>query len=295
MKFGTNPSIQDSRDYSFNLTFGLAAPEKLPDEFSVDAGFLIQDQNADGNPYSCTAYGVTDTGTDQDGEIYAPEYTYMKTLFSQGKPPETNGSDLRPALKSAKVYGLLPKSNVPDVLQGKGEDFTANQSNWPTGVDAIAGKLEHRKGNYFNVYDDGGLDWFDSIKSAIWKNRADKRAVILGTPWLWLSAPQGFLTDQFVYDGNPQSVGWHAWNIKGWTMIDGKQYLIGKPWQGKNYGANGWVYVSRETINKVMKIKGSIAFTLADATAADIKTIQLGILGTILDYIMRLIRIKLLA
>ena len=295
IKSGTKAAVQDRKDYSYNRTFGVVTPEQLPDEFSVDAGLWMPNQNADGNPYSCTAYSVCDVGSDQDGLLYSPAYAYCKNLFMQGLPPETNGSDLRPALKQPKIYGLLPNEDVPEILQGKGEDFTADQSNWPTGVDAIAGKLEHRKGSYFNVYDDGGLDWYDAIKSAIWMNRADKRGVILGTPWLWFSAPQGFLSPNFVYNGDPRSVSWHAWNIKGWTMIDGKQYLIGKPWQGKEYGANGWVYVSRETINKVMPIRGAIAFTLADATAADIKSIQFGILGVIVDFIARLLRIKLLA
>lgn len=289
MKNGARPAVQDPRDYSQALTFGTIQPEVLPSEYSCDGGQPITDQNADGNPYSCTAYGTTDVGADQDGIIYSPEYTYCKTLFSQGLPPETNGSDIRPALKTAKVYGLLPKVDVPLILKDRGEDFTANQSNWPVGVDSISGKMEHRKGNYFNVYEDSGLDWFDSIRSALYKNRADKRAVILGTPWLWLSAPQGFLTKDFVYNGNPNSVSWHCWNIKGWTMIGGKQYLIGKPWQGTNYGANGFVYVSRECINKVMPIRGAIAFTLADATAAEIETIKIGMAEQVLFYLNRLL------
>lgn len=295
IKNGTSPTLLDPRDASFSQTFGAVAPLALPSEYSCDAGKLVQDQNEDGNPYSCTAYAVTDIGTDQDNEIYSPEYTYMKTLYLQNLPPETNGSDIRPALKSAKVYGLLPKLSAPVGLVGKGEDYTANQANWPVDVDKVSGLLEHRKGSYFNVYDDGGLDWFDSFRSALYLNRSDKRSVLVGTPWLWSQAPMGFLTENFVYDGNPNSVSWHAWCIKGWTTIEGTPYLIGKPWQGKNYGANGWVYVSRETINKVMEIRGSCAFTLADATDKDIISIKISLWETVILYLYRMLQLKRLA
>lgn len=290
-KHGTRPTTLDRRDYSFHGTFGTINADliaKLPTAYNVDAGLTMPDQNADGNPYSCTAYTTCDLGTDQDKVIYSPEYTYMKTLVMQNLPPETNGSDIRPALKSAKVYGLLPKASKPVILDGKGEDFTAQVSVWPLGLDAISGLLEHRKGDYFNVYDDGGLDWYDSFKSALWINRDDKRGISLGTPWLWNSAPRGFLTEYFTYNG-PSSVGWHNWKICGWKVIDGQEYLIGKPWCGRNYGDNGFVYVSRATINKVMAIRGSVAFTLKDATEADIKTIKIGMIETILYYLKLLL------
>mgnify|MGYP001561849912 CR=1 FL=1 len=292
MKSGTRPAIQDPRDYSFHRTFGAVSPLEFPLEYNVDAGLTMPDQGADQNPYSCTAYATTDLGTDQDKTIYSPEYTYMKTLYLQGLPPDTNGSDIRPSLKSAKIYGLLPKINTPIDLLGKGEDFTANQAHWPVDVDKISGLLEHRKGDYYNIYDDGKQDWFDDFRSALWLNRGDKRGICIGTPWMWPSAPAGFLTEHFVYDGNPQSVAWHCWAIKGWTTIEGTPYLIGKPWLGKDYGANGWVYISRETLNKVMKIRGSVAFTQADATGRDIRTIQLGIIETILLYLWRMLGLK---
>lgn len=291
-KNGTRPAELDPRDYSFHQTFGSVVSILLPSEYSVDNGVTMPDQIEEGNPYSCTAYTVTDLGTDQDGVIYSPEYTYMKTLFIQGLPPETNGSDMRPAMKTAKVYGLLPKMNMPIDLLGKGEDYTANISHWPVDLDKISGLLEHRKADYYNVYDDGGLDWLDSLRSALWLNKNDKRGICIGTPWVWSSAPAGFLTENFIYDGNPQSVAWHCWAIKGWTTIEGVPYLVGKPWQGKNYGANGFVYVSRETINKVMKIRGSAAFTIADARPEDVRTIQLGIIETILFYIWRILGLK---
>lgn len=296
MKSGTRPQELDERDFSFAQTFGAITPIQLPSEYSVDNGITMPDQNADGNPYSCTAYTTTDLGTDQDGIVYEPKYTYMKTLYLQGLPPETNGSDIRPALKSAKIYGLLPKESVPENIKEKDEDYTANQANWNVELDKIAGLLEHRKSGYFNIYEDGGQDWFDSFRSALYLNRNDKRGISVGTPWFneWTSPQAGVLTDSFVYNGaNLHS--WHNWAIKGWTSINGTPYLIGKPWLGKNWGANGFCYVSRETINKVMEIRGSIAFTLKDATPEDIRPIQLGIIETILHYLYRMLGLVRLA
>lgn len=296
MKYGARPTERDPRDYSWNRTFGVAKPTTLPAEYSVDIGLTMPDQTIL-DPFSCTAYTTCDLGTDQDGVEYQPKYTYMKTLFIQGLPPETNGSDIRPALRSAKVYGLLPIEYTPELLKERFEDFTANQANWPPGVDAISGKLEHRKGKYFNVYDDGGLDWFDAFRSSMWINKGDKRGVSVGTPWFpeWGSAPSGILTNQFVYKGDPRNVGWHNYAIKGWKVIDGKQYLMSKPWQGRGYGDNGWAYFDRETINRVMEIRGSVAFTLADAYPKDIQHIKLDMFELIATYVLRMLRIKVYA
>ena len=59
-------------------------------------------------------------------------------------------------------------------------------------------------------------------------------------------------------------VGWHNWAIKGWKTMGGEPYLIGKAWGGKTLGENGWLYFDRETINKVLAIEGTGAFTLAE-------------------------------
>lgn len=295
-KNGTRPIELDPRDFSFARTFGAINKDligKLPFDFSVDAGMWMPDQNAELNPYSCTGYAVCDIGTNQDKIVYQPKYAYMKNLFMQGLPPETNGSEIRPALKQPKVYGLLPIENTPENIKNSDEDYSANQGNWPVSVDAIASKMEHKKGNYFNVYLDSGLDWYNSIRSAIWVNKDDMRAVLVGTPWLWNSAPNGILDENFNYDGDPYHYGWHAWNICGWTMLNtkgafirnGEIFLKGKPWAGKNYGDEGFVYLSPRCINRLMEIRGCAAFTLADARKEDIESIKLSIWEQIAYYL----------
>lgn len=308
IRSGTGPTERDARDYSYSLTFGTTAPERLPDEFNVDIGLTMPDQNADLNGDECTGYTTCDLGTDQDGVEYCPEYTYMKTLEMQGLPPETRGSDIRPALKSASVYGLLPKENMPEILRGKGQAFTSDQAVWPVSLDAIAGKLEHRKGKYFNVYTDSGLDWYDTFKSTIWGNRTDKRGISIGTPWFPLGCPMGIMpdpTDTQIAQvrANPRSYSWHNYAIKGWTKYntegklirDGEIFLKAKAWTGREYGDKGWIYISERCINRLMEIPGSAAFTLKDATEADIQTIKLGMIAQVLLYMARLFRFRVLA
>lgn len=307
MKSGTKPATLDPRDYSFHRTFGTANPLSLPTEYCVDARLTMPDQVAEGNPFSCTAYTTCDLATDQDGKQYAPEYTYMKTLFMQGLPPTTNGSDIRPALRSATVYGLLPKQYMPAEVLGKGEDFTAAQGNWPTAVDQVAGKLENSQGQYFNVWDDGGLDWFQGFQSALWLNRHDKRGISVGTPWFreWQKenvAPSGILTESFVYSGRPETVGWHNWACKGWARHNtkgelinpdtGELYLMVKAWMGSSVGDNGWVYMDRPTVNRVMEIAGSVAYTQANADKKDIFTIKLARIEQALIFLWRLVGMK---
>lgn len=296
IKNGTRATELDPRDHSFHGTFGTTKPTDFPQEYSCDPGLTMPNQ-LPLDPYSCTAYTTCDLGTNQDRVIYGPKYTYMKTLLLQGLPPETNGSDIRPALRSAKVYGLLPQESVPENLRNQYEDFTASQSVWPATLDAISGQLQHRKGNYFNVYDDGGLDWMDSFKSALWLNRADKRGISVGTPWFaeWATPQIGIVTSLFTYNGNPGNYSWHNWAIVGWRVISGEVYLIGKSWQGPNYGDRGFHYIDRKTINRVMKIRGCVAFTIKDAGPEDIQTISIGILETVILFLYRILGLKRLA
>lgn len=303
MPNGARPTELDTRDRSFHQTFGAISKENiehLPETYDVDAGLTMPDQVGEGNPFSCTAYTTCDLGTDQDKVVYAPEYTYMKTLFMQGLPPETNGSDIRPSLKSASVYGLLPKEHMPESLKGRGEDYTANQSHWATGVDAFAGKLEHRKGGYFNVYIDGGLSWFDSFRSALWINKDDKRAISCGLPWICSYGADGMMQMPDSHTlamamRDPFRVSWHNVKISGWTMRHGKKVLRVKAWIPTYTGDKGWLYMTPEVCNALMEVRGSVAYTMKDADPSDIRTIKIGMYETILKYLLMIIGKKLYA
>jgi hypothetical protein len=179
----------------------------------------------------------------------------------EGTDGQNVGCTIEDSLKSLIVYGAGPSAGSDD-------------------ADAAL----HRRGQFFQI-EAVGTDMFDAIRQALYLNSAEKRSVSVGTPWFleWHYAPQGMLHD-FLFRGDEP---WHNWKICGWRTIAGQPYLIGKSWQGKLYGDGGYHYVSRTLCNKIFGISGTGAFTVRKATAADIQTIRLDIVSTILSY-MRL-------
>lgn len=268
IQHGTRPIARDSRDYSFRRTFGAVASGELPDSYNCDAGLTMPDQNADGYPMGCTGYTQAELCTDEDGVIYRPDFTYKKTLYMENASMGS-GCDIRDALKSTIVYGVQRQDETTD-------------------AQAVA----HHRGQFFNV--DKTTDYFEGIRNALWSNRLSKRSVSIGTPWFqeWHATQKGIIETKFAYSGNPDDYPWHNWKISGWKTINGAPYLIGKTWQGKNYGDSGFAYFSRQTINDVMAIKGTAAFTLAQADPGNIQTVRLFTLQTILTYLYRILGLQ---
>lgn len=267
LKNGLKPVKRDGRDFDFHRTFG-AALEPLPTEYNTDLGLTSPNQNEEGAPYGCTGYTQSELCQDEDGVLYRPWYTYQKTCLIEGHDT-TTGCDLRTSLKSTIVYGVQPIDKVTD-----------------------ADAFPNRRGQYFNVGPIG--DWFEGIQRAMWTARHEKRAVSIGTPFFpeWTTPQDGILTELFYYDGYPTHYSWHNWKICGWKVIAGETYLVGKPWQGSQYGDKGFVYVSRDTINKIMKIRGCAAFTLGKARPEDVQTIKFNILEVIRDFLQRIIWLR---
>lgn len=257
---GTSPISSDDRDYSYGLSFGAVAT--FPDAFSVDRGLTNRDQNADGWPFSCTGQTTADIATDQDGLIYDPIFTYKKTCYMEGHDPN-QGCQIRNSIKSARIYGMKPEH--------------VDES------DAI----NHKRGAYFNVYDDHGLDFFDTVRSAILTN---KRGVSIGTPFFgsWNYAPNGIAQD-FEYDGNPNHYSWHNMAVKGWKTLNGIPYLMLKVWLGPSFGDNGFLLIDREKFNRLMAINGAAAFTFAAYKPEDAQSIGLDLWEYVLVYLSRLI------
>lgn len=258
MTHGTRPTPLDHRDFSYHRSFGAITPA-FQDNFTVDIGLTNPNQITDGLLYACTGYTQTDNENDEDILVYDPAYTYSRTCYMEGHDQNT-GCDIRTSLKSTRVYGLKPKD--------------AEDTDLP---------VQRKGGNFYNIYDDGGADWFDSIRSAILR---EKKGVSIGSPWFseWTTPQNGVLTSQFVYDGNPYHYSWHNWAIKGWKTVEGVPYLLCKSWQGR-----GFDLLSRETINKVMDIRGSVAFIQAKSKPSDIRAIKIGTIEYLLIYLYRLV------
>lgn len=269
MKHGTRATHADERDYSQHRTFGTIAPADLPLEFSVDRDRPVPDQNADGLPQACTGYTTTDIASNDDDTIYDPRYTYEKTCMMEGH--DTNQPcDIRTSLESASIYGLRVVSDP------KGDP------------------LKYRRGPYFQIWDDGGLDWYDGVRSTI---KIHHLGVSVGLPWFpeWDAAARSGDTIMldFYYSGRPKEYSWHDIDIVGWVLIKNIPYLRARVWQGTQYGVRGYVHFSRPIINKALAISGTFAATQPKFRPEHILTIKLTMFRYCLVYMSRMIGLKL--
>lgn len=265
MNNGTRPVKPDHRDYSFHRTFGSVGSLDLPAEYNCDAGFGMPNQNTDGFPNGCTGYTQTEICQDEDALRYNPAFTYMMTRMMEGTYPQPVGCDVRDSLKSTITYGVQAPTET-------------------TGSQAFV----HHRGQYYNIEQVDGMDWFDSIRSALWVNRLERRSASVATIWYpdWENdmSTSGMLPMPENINIPANDASWHNYKICGWTSIGGYQYLITKSWQGDTYGNKGWAYFSREVIDAVLSVSQTAAFTVALARDVPIQTVELGIIGTIISY-----------
>lgn len=257
MQSGITKTKPDKRDRSFVKTFGAVSATSLPDEFDVDAGLWQPDQNALALPLGCSGFTQGDLIADQEGVIIDPGEIYRDT------PPYRNdtGRDLRTSLK--RICSKPSKYYLKD------------------------GEAKPRSG-YYNVRPSGKIDAFDAVRIAIWVNQQEKRSVSVGSSWFWSNPPKGIAEPQKSYAWTG-ALG-HNYKISGWKMIDGVMYLRGKPWQGDKWGDKGWIYFNREIFNKLMKVHGNEAFTVAD-DSAPVQTIDWNIIDTLVNFIRELFNI----
>lgn len=264
---GTKPAPLDRRDYSWHRSFGTIPAPLPPMSYTLDSGLTNRDQNADGLPYGCTGETQADIATDEDKIIYKPEYTYERTCFMEGH--DTNqGCDIRTSIKSTQIYGLQADTETTEM-----EAFN------------------HRRGAYYNIYCDGGMDWFDSFRTVLRQGKC----ISVGSPWLpmWENiGSQGIIPAIFVLNG---SETWHNYKLCGEKVFNGVPYIQAKSWQGRNYAANGFCYFPREIINQVMEVRGSIAFCFDKYNPQDVRSIQLTIMETVLLYFYRILGLVRLA
>lgn len=253
MNKGARPIQKDIRDCSFHKTFGIATPDVLLPDFSVDLGGLMPDQNADGRPFGCTGYAQDDLNKDENGTPSTAQAIYDKTLALEGNSGNyTMGCDIRDSLKVLCT--------------------------------------DYGHGRYYNVEPLNG-SWFDGIRSALWMNRAEKRAVSIGSPWLPLFenvGPDGIVLDWFL-----TPMQWnegHNWVASGWKTINGEAYIVCKSWQGERFGDHGLLYFSRKAIEKLLAAPGCAAFTVS-SSPAQIKTIEASLYEQVIVLLKKMIAI----
>ena len=261
---GLKRIFPDHRDFDFHRSFG--SPTTLPSfppEYSTDAGFWMPSQNAMGAPYGCTGFSGADACSDEDGVQYDPLDLYRRT------PPGLNdqGRDIRVMLGVTINQGL---------------------KRW-----LLTEEPNYKRKAYFQVRGSGVIDQFDAIRLAMLSTRDEKRAVIAGIPWFQefqAAGQDGVL--KMPHDLGVSRATWHCIKIAGWTTINGVSYLMVKSWQGSDYGAGGWAYMSRELCNTLFAINGSAAFTVSKVAPGQIVTVDLGAVDLIISYVRHLLRLS---
>lgn len=244
MKHGLQRPTLDHRDRDFLKSFKLRGVAPVfPDEYNTDAGLWMPDQNTvnpefpntPSQPNGCTNFTQGDISADLDGKLKDPAVLEALTHANQN-----GGYDIRESLLMAKRIG------------------------WITG--------------FYNIQAYAPLDYFDAIRYAAFSGYPEKRSVSIGTPWYpdWqIDAVRKTSIMSMPPDLNDANLGWHNWKIGGWKTIAGESYLKCKPLEGKNVGDGGWLYFDRPTINAVMALKYTIAFTATLATPPTIAPIDM--------------------
>lgn len=257
IKGGAKPTRIDHRDYSHKSLlprFGNTAP--FPDSYNADAGLTMPDQNevnifftppVPAMPYGCTDYATSELATDLF-EPTLPQYVDNPMEVENSTHANVNGGcDVRTALLAGKKL------------------------NWFTGI--------------FTIEALDGQDIFDAIRDAMVSGGTEKRSVSVGSKWLSNYfenvGPTGLMP---MPNFNDPVFTWHNWKICGWKTINDQVYLIGKSWQGPNYGDKGLVYFSRPLINNLLAIEGSAAFTATSGTLPPISTITVTWLQRLISY-----------
>lgn len=260
MKSGLRPTPTDHRDFDYVKSFGNALPPRFPENYSVENGLWVPDQNeanvtpsftVQPQPYGCTNFTCADIAADDDGKLYDP--TVQENITHANAK---GGCDMRTAVDaSRKAYGRT---------------------------------------RYFNVKPSGIIDPFDAVRLAMYSASNDeKRSVAVGSPWFYQftsAGRDGVVPVPDTFD--TRYATWHAWKIAGWKTINGQPYLISKSWQGENVGDNGFLYFSRPLFNSIMAISGSVAYTMTNMPIDQVETIDVNVVQLIVSLIRQFFRLS---
>lgn len=269
IKNGTKPTKIDHRDYDFHKSFGALNLKAIPfpQEYNTDAGVTMPNQEIDDYSFTpfvpaelsgCTNESTSDVATDlsNGSKIRRPDVVEAITHANA-----LGGYDVRQSL----LTGLQPNPLNPKRL------------GWYSAI--------------FNIRAIG-QDFFDAIRDAMASGGTERRSVSIGTPWYPEFEPVGNGNGKMTLSGiisepanwSTDGMPWHNWKICGWKMIDGQVYLIGKSWQGAQYGDKGFCYFNRQIINHLMSIPGTVAFTATTGALPPISTVNTTWLQWIISY-----------
>lgn len=207
---------------------------------NCDTLALFPDQNVDKRGTECTAETVADIVANIVGYPMDPGFTYAATLRLMGIEPTTAGADPRAGMLSAVAFGTLPYTAQTFDAEEKGELYEANFNNYTPEQKALA--LATVQKGILNL----GADFY-AIKTYL---AAQKWGVSLTMKWYQnfnLTPGSGIVPSP----GVPSTYTVHDVAVYGTTIIGNVEYLICKPWKGKNFGDHGYCYLRREIVNSV--------------------------------------------
>lgn len=209
-------------------------------DFNIDRGIFFPNQLIDGDPTECVGLTVTDMASDLDGVIYDPDFTYAMAFRLLGSEPNTLGVDAWAGIQSAVAYGLLPMAADTMPVLMLGELYVANWQNYP--ADQLALALKSARNGVKSL----PLD-FDTIIQHV----ADTKQGV-GLPMVWWASFMLPNADGRLPSPSGGSSG-HMVAVKGRVTIEGEQRMLIKPWLGKEYGAGGFVSLSRAQFYQCVK------------------------------------------
>mgnify|MGYP001557776439 CR=1 FL=1 len=240
---GLIPLKPDPRDFQLGAAFDLPKLSELPESFELEPYSILNQGNSD----QCTAFATAGASALQEGIGLVSEYNFAISKVLSGNL-EAWGQDLRTAMKTHQHFGTIEEKDRPQgfsILE-KPPEFLKDIKNWPDREILEIKALVHAKNSYVQVT--GLYDSYDSIRAAIWKFRAEKRAVCVGLIWSWGTTPN--------LDGISDQGFGHALMATGW---EGDRIVLVNSW-GEGAGDKGKHYATREIINHYTKIYGSFMF-----------------------------------
>lgn len=245
IKSGLKLKPRDKRNFSLKKhlpTFGALSDDLLSLGDSLNRTLLpVGDQ---GTTSQCTAYASAYAIAYRDNILKSPDYQYAKECEVNGVfTPD--GIDASTTMKAGLIYGALNIDKVPSTIIPNNVTFNGNWNNWPKYLDTDAGK--NRQESYFEV--DGHYDVFDNIRVALKDSLKDNSVVHCFGEWFWewQNVPNGIAPFPKNFSG------FHTYLIVDYKTINGIPYLIGHLSQGQNFGDKGYIYFSREVINRAFK------------------------------------------
>lgn len=252
---GLQPTPIDERDFQLGAFFNLPKVGELPTEFFLKP-LKIKDQ---GFTDFCSAFATTSVSEIQEGVELNPIFSFGASKEIT-EDPESWGQNLRDACKAHVQYGALEEAEAQFKTENidKYRSTHRNLSKWGPEARELAKK--HCKESFWKIT--GQYDHFDNIRSAMWKFKEEKRAVIFGVEFGWLMEDHVLAMENY----KEQGASGHAMAIVGW---ESKDYVITLQSYGLEAGNNGLQLMHRDAVNKLTEKYG--AYMLIDMPKEDAK------------------------